>query len=72
MPYINVQITKGATREQKSEIVKNMTDSLVRVLGKKPEHIHIVIQEIQEEDWGFEGMLTDDWKKKQKNTIIVA
>ena len=67
MPYINVQITKGATREQKSEIVKNMTDSLVRVLGKKPEHIHIVIQEIQEEDWGFEGMLTDDWKKKQKN-----
>lgn len=65
MPYINVQITKGATREQKSKIVKDMTDSLVKVLGKKPEHIHIVIQEILEEDWGFEGMLTDDWKKKQ-------
>ena len=65
MPYVNVQITKGATREQKSKIVKAMTDSLVSVLGKKPEHIHIVIQEIQEEDWGFEGMLTDDWKKKQ-------
>lgn len=66
MPYINVQITKGATREQKARIVKDMTDSLVNVLGKKPEHIHIVIQEILEEDWGFEGMLTDDWKKKQK------
>jgi 4-oxalocrotonate tautomerase len=65
LPYVNVQITKGATREQKSKIVKAMTDSLVSVLGKKPEHIHIVIQEIQEEDWGFEGMLTDDWKKKQ-------
>lgn len=65
MPYINVQITKGATREQKAKIVKDMTDSLVNVLGKRPEHIHIVIQEIQEEDWGFEGMLTDDWKKKQ-------
>lgn len=65
MPYINVQITKGATREQKSQIVKDMTDSLVKNLGKKPEHIHIVIQEIQEEDWGFEGMLTDDWKNKK-------
>ncbi len=65
MPYINVQITKGATREQKSKIVKEMTDSLVRVLGKKPEHIHIVIQEILGEDWGFEGLLTDDWKKKK-------
>lgn len=66
MPYINVQITKGATREQKAQIVKDMTESLVNVLGKKPEHIHIVIQEIKEEDWGFEGMLTDDWKKLQK------
>ncbi|WP_408097514.1 4-oxalocrotonate tautomerase family protein [Peredibacter sp. HCB2-198] len=66
MPYINVQITKGASREQKAKIVKDMTDSLVNVLGKKPEHIHIVIQEINEEDWGFEGMLTDDWKKLKK------
>jgi hypothetical protein len=22
-----------------------------------------VIQEINEEDWGFAGLLTDDWKK---------
>lgn len=66
MPYINVQITTGATREQKARMVKDMTDSLVNVLGKKPEHIHIVIQEIKEEDWGFEGMLTDDWKKLKK------
>ena len=65
MPYINVQITKGATRDQKSNIVRDLTDSLVRELGKKPEHIHIVIQEIEEEDWGFAGMLTDDWKKSQ-------
>lgn len=63
MPYINVQITQGASREQKSQIVKDMTATLVNVLGKKPEHIHIVIQEIKEEDWGFEGMLTDDWKR---------
>ena len=41
-----------------------MTRSLVEVLGKKPEHIHIVIQEIEEEDWGFAGMLTDDWRKQ--------
>jgi 4-oxalocrotonate tautomerase len=65
MPYVNVQITKGATRQQKAEIVKDITDSLVRVLGKKPEHTHIVIQEIADEDWGYSGMLTDDWKAAQ-------
>lgn len=63
MPYINLQITKGATRDQKKQIVEQFTDTLVRVLGKKPEHTHIVIQEIEEEDWGFAGMLTDDYRK---------
>lgn len=65
MPYVNVQITKGASREQKAELVKDITQSLNRVLGKKPEHTHIVIQEIEEEDWGYAGMLTDDWKSSQ-------
>ncbi|WP_153133184.1 tautomerase family protein [Dechloromonas hortensis] len=63
MPYVNIQITKGASRAQKAQLVKEVTDSLVRVLGKKPEHTHIVIQEIDEENWGFSGLLTDDWKK---------
>ncbi|MDF2719651.1 MAG: pptA [Paenibacillus sp.] len=63
MPYINLQITKGATREQKKQIVEQFTATLVNVLGKKPEHTHIVIQEIEDENWGFAGMLTDDYRK---------
>lgn len=66
MPYVNVQITKGATRDQKSALVREITDALVRILGKKPEHTHIVIQEIADQDWGYSGMLTDDWKKQQR------
>ena len=60
MPYINVQITKGATREQKAEIVKDFTQTLVRVLGKNPQNTHIVIQEIEREDWGHGGTLVAD------------
>jgi 4-oxalocrotonate tautomerase len=64
MPYVNIQITSGATREQKGRLVRDVTASLVRELGKKPEPIHIVIQEIEEENWGFCGLLTDDWKRQ--------
>jgi len=64
MPYVNIQILEGATRQQKSNLVRDVTDSLVRELGKKPEHIHVVIQEISEDNWGFAGLLTDDWKKQ--------
>ena len=66
MPYVNIQIMAGATREQKAQLVKDVTDSLGRVLGKKPEHTHVVIQEIKEEDWGFAGLLTDEWKRQQQ------
>lgn len=65
MPYVNVQVTAGVSREQKAAVVKDITDSLVRHLGKRPEHIHIVLQEIAEEDWGFAGQLTDDWPRQQ-------
>jgi 4-oxalocrotonate tautomerase len=65
MPYVNIEITKGATRSQKAQLVREVTDSLVRILGKKPEHTHGVIQDIADGDWGFSGLLTDDWKKKQ-------
>jgi 4-oxalocrotonate tautomerase len=66
MPYINLQITKGATREQKKQIVHDFTASLVNHLGKKPEHIHIVIEEIEDENWGYAGMLTDDYRRKEQ------
>lgn len=65
MPYVNVKITKdGVTAEQKRKIVGDITHSLVTVLGKKPEHIHIVIDEIEPENWGFAGMLTTDYRKQ--------
>ena len=64
MPYINVRITKdGVTAEQKAQIVSEMTDTLQRVLGKKPEHTHIIIDEVEPENWGYAGMLTTEFRK---------
>jgi 4-oxalocrotonate tautomerase len=51
-------------REQKAQLVEESTDSLERVLGKKPEYTNIIIQEIAEQDWGYCGLLTDEWKKR--------
>ncbi len=67
MPYVNVQITpENLTREKKSQLVAAITNAMVTILGKKPEHTHIVIQEIAEENWGFAGQLTDDYRKSNK------
>jgi 4-oxalocrotonate tautomerase len=65
MPYINVRITKDTvTREQKAQMIAEMTGTLVRVLGKKPEHTHIVIDEIDPDNWGFAGELTSNLRRR--------
>jgi 4-oxalocrotonate tautomerase len=65
MPYVNVKITKdGVTVQQKAQVVKEITDTLQRVLGKRPEHIHIVIDEVETENWGFAGQLTSELRKR--------
>lgn len=67
MPYVNVKITKGTvTKAQKQALVHDITTSLVTHLGKKPEHIHIVIDEIDPENWGFSGVLTTEYTEKPK------
>ncbi|MGF1580001.1 MAG: 4-oxalocrotonate tautomerase family protein [Gemmataceae bacterium] len=60
MPFVNVKVTPGITAQQKAQIVAEITDTLQRVLNKKPEHTHIVIDEINPENWGFDGVLTTE------------
>ena len=68
MPYINVRITRdGVTAEQKAQIVAEMTDTLRRVLGKRPEHTHIIIDEVEPENWGYAGMLTTEFRRRESN-----
>lgn len=67
MPYVNVKILRdGTTADQKKQIVQDITRSLVTTLGKKPEHIHIVIDEIAPENWGYAGRLTTDYLAQQE------
>lgn len=66
MPYVNVRITRdGVTAAQKAQIVAEITDTLVRVLGKKPDHTHIVIDEVDLDNWGFGGELTSELRRQR-------
>ena len=67
VPYVSVRITKdGVTVGQKRRVVEEITRTLVEILGKRPEHIHIVIDEVEPENWGFAGTLTTDYRQAQE------
>jgi 4-oxalocrotonate tautomerase len=56
MPYVNVRLLDtGVTPQQKDEIIKGMTDVLVKVLNKDPNATFIVIDEVAAENWGMGG-----------------
>ncbi|WP_210318691.1 tautomerase family protein [Alsobacter metallidurans] len=55
--------TTNLTRETKAQVVREFSETLVRVLGKKPESIHIVIDVVEDENWGHAGSLVADTRK---------
>ncbi len=55
MPYVNVRITTGASREQKQQLIAGITELLVRILDKNPASTQVVIDEIAPESWGVGG-----------------
>ena len=56
MPYIKIEVIReGITREQKQTLIKGVTDLMTNVLNKDPQLTHVVIQEIDLDDWGFAG-----------------
>ncbi|WKE66490.1 4-oxalocrotonate tautomerase family protein [Gallaecimonas kandeliae] len=65
MPYINVRITRtGVTREQKAQVIREITDTMQRVLDKPPELTHITIEEIDTDNWGYAGLTTTEHRAK--------
>jgi 4-oxalocrotonate tautomerase len=56
MPYVRIELSPGGvTREKKQQLIKGVTDLIVNVLNKDPHLTHVVIQEINADDWGYAG-----------------
>lgn len=56
MPVIHVELTReGVTREQKQELIKQITAVFTTILNKDPRLTHVVIREIDTDNWGVGG-----------------
>jgi len=58
MPCITIQITREkATIEQKQKLVSGVTKLMQEVLGKDPKTTFVIIEEVENENWGMGGEL---------------
>ncbi|TQM12127.1 4-oxalocrotonate tautomerase family protein [Pseudoxanthomonas mexicana] len=66
MPFVHVSITRdGTSLAQKRQLVREITDTLERVLGKQPDLTHIVIAEVDTDDWGHGGELVTERRARE-------
>jgi 4-oxalocrotonate tautomerase len=65
MPYVKIEVTReGVTRQQKQALIKGVTDVITDVLNKDPYLTHVVIQEVELDDWGYGGEQTSVLREK--------
>jgi len=60
MPMITISMKQGRTKDQKAQLVKEVTEAIVRVLGSKAENVRIVIYEEPEDNFAHSGKLLSD------------
>lgn len=66
MPYINIKVTdEHVTREQKQQLIAGATQLVVEILHKNPETTHVVIEEINVDNWGVRGQQYSEIQKEK-------
>ena len=60
MPVIKIELAKGRTIAQKREMVKLITDAVVKTAGVKPENVWIIINEFEPDNFSSAGSLQID------------
>jgi 4-oxalocrotonate tautomerase len=63
MPILTVNLIKGRTLEQKRNLVKALTDAVCSTVDATPNSVRIILNEMQEDNYAFEGTLIADKKK---------
>ena len=60
MPIVSIKIAKGRTAEQKRNLVRAITNSVVASLDVKQEWVTVLIEEYDRENWATSGELHID------------
>lgn len=67
MPYVNIKVTReGVTSGQKAELIAGVSLLLQRVLNKDPTLTHVVIDEVDLENWGVGGLPVLQYRQRSQ------
>lgn len=73
MPIVTIQVTREGTTsdhqlvtaEEKAALIKGASELLHNVLNKPLAATHVIIEEIDTENWGWGGLPALEYRKQQ-------
>jgi 4-oxalocrotonate tautomerase family enzyme len=60
MPYINIDTLSGMTLKQKADLVRSITDAVVKSIDVSPDKVTICIREYGRDEIGKAGRLLSE------------
>ena len=60
MPIVHIHMLAGRTLDQKRELARSVTDAVVSSVNAAPERVHIVIHEMECENFAEAGVLNSE------------
>jgi len=56
MPIVTINILEGRTKDQKTNLIKNVSSAVMETLGAPPESVRVIINEMPFENYGIGGL----------------
>jgi 4-oxalocrotonate tautomerase len=65
MPFVNIRILKGHSKQRKDEISRRVTDAISEVAQLPKEAIWVVFEDVESDDWYVGGDSVTDIKARK-------
>lgn len=60
MPFVNIRIFEGHSKEKKKEVTKRIADAINEVMGVPKDYIWVVWQDVNPGEWAIGGKMCDE------------
>ena len=72
MPLVTIKLARRApptSPETKAELIAGVTALLVETLGKRPEDVVVLIEELDPDDWGQGGFTATELRRRRAAAV---
>ncbi len=60
MPFVEIKMWKGRTKEAKKKMIEKVSAAIVETLQCPSEAVHVIVQEVEKDDWAVGGKLCSE------------